>query len=257
MKATKHKACAFCQRSDVKISKEHVIPRWILELYKLGKASHRQMGGQFKHWNGTPAASLQVNSVCKPCNHGWLETMERGVRPLLISMIQSWNKTELNAEQLAKLSAWAYKTAVVFELLDSKHSRYFEIDDRINLYESSAVPDHGVLIWLASYIGPPGLTITSGRIAPLADPHGPVPRDVMAYGVTISISKVALQVLSFRHKTFGRLYGGIRPRSIRAWDDAVINIWPLREGAVFWPPRVGLDNPGMLAFNDRWLGRRP
>jgi hypothetical protein len=87
-----------------------------------------------------------VNRVCKPCNEGWLNDLEKQVEDTLVSAIKGV-KTELTHEMSMAVATWAAKTAAVRSLQDkepqgipNEHFRY--------IYEHRACPPN-TAVWMA------------------------------------------------------------------------------------------------------------
>jgi hypothetical protein len=77
MPSQKRKVCAFCQRDDQEITKEYVVPKWILKLLpkEVESTLFRPDGTRIASWK-LGDSSLMVNNVCKSCNQGWMEQTE-------------------------------------------------------------------------------------------------------------------------------------------------------------------------------------
>lgn len=120
--AAKKNYCIFCGPTDNKITKEHVWPIWISELFKLAA------GGRFttqrfkdgktveKQWTAGEI-SIQAKALCDYCNNIWLGSEFEGaiIKPLLSTAIAQGTHATFRAEQQGFIAAWAYKMALVLE----------------------------------------------------------------------------------------------------------------------------------------------
>jgi hypothetical protein len=78
-------ACVFCGTTTEKITKEHVFPDWISELFGRepgGTAEMVESDGSIQAFPTVPFQQ-QVRVVCKPCNEGWMADLESDVKGFL------------------------------------------------------------------------------------------------------------------------------------------------------------------------------
>jgi hypothetical protein len=114
------KACLFCGASGPgALSKEHVVPLWLLEFLGL-PADDEIFHGVVESATGLLAAPPRIHSsftfvdgrVCETdCNNGWMARLENAARPILIPLLQDRGVETLSAGEAAVLGKWAAKTA--------------------------------------------------------------------------------------------------------------------------------------------------
>jgi hypothetical protein len=72
--------CAFCQRSGVKMSREHVLPHW---LSLAGSDAGQYILERGSKTIRTPLIELITKRVCEDCNTGWMSRIEDGAKAVL------------------------------------------------------------------------------------------------------------------------------------------------------------------------------
>lgn len=119
-------ACIFCDATGVKLSKEHLLPKWSHSLIPTN-ASHRTHS-TWEHGHpirahhthsvsqGTPM-TLRPKVVCASCNNGWMSNLEAEVRLFLSPLIMGAART-LNPTEIAAITRWAVMKSYVAEYLD-------------------------------------------------------------------------------------------------------------------------------------------
>ena len=248
MPARKRKACAFCGRDDQKITNEDALPRWIQNLFSREALVRLETDGRIvASWKSGQKNGPRINDVCESCNTS-MSKLEDSVQPTLKPMITNGTTTHITMDNTRILTSWVYMTAMVFDLIRPNQSApYFLPSERQRIVTepmASILQDEGLNVWLAFYSGQSPWTIQQrkGTIATLTPKREPF--DV--YTFTISIGKVALQVLAFRVKGIV-----INDPAHAIWDNACIRIWPLAKNA-YWPPAWRLKEPGFQAFRHRF-----
>jgi hypothetical protein len=254
MPAQKRKVCAFCQRNDQKISKEHVIPAWILDLYAHDMQSTITMkdnGRITNSWKANKRSGLTINDICKPCNHGWMEQIEKTANPILEPMILG-HKTILNQDKAIILMTWIYKTAMTFDLVRPNiHDSYFSAKERKLFAENKPPLPRQIFARLARIDPPsPGFKLFKGIVRP-DDKTRPTMNFNKFYLSTMSIAHVAFQVLTFRTDK-----PTIDTSSVQDWHGRTIQFWPLTVREVEWPPAVSIGPHEFNGLNERWLASR-
>jgi hypothetical protein len=251
--------CVFC--GHPKTSKEHVIPKWLGEVLRQ-TAPNLPKGVEFgdfvqtyvppgavepsREWT-TVKPDFQVNDVCeRRCNNGWMNDMETCARPYLISMIQGRGRT-LYDEGRTAVSAWAFKTWLMFQLMEAKDVRVAPAEAYPGFYRDR-VPPPGVRIWLGAAQHNLGSWHRSTRF------KAAVPESEAAYiyGATLSIGHLVFQV-------FGTEAREGDTRVVKGnLATLLTEVWPV-EDAIDWPPAGGMLSPVELtvlseAFTRTFLG---
>jgi hypothetical protein len=142
------KPCAFCRRTDEKITNEHVFPNWISRLFGHDPTGTAELvvGGSVKSF---PAVVFQqkVRVVCKPCNEGWMNDLEKQVKVIMGPMMLDGQATELTPAVQGHLATWAVKTAMMMDYLHPSDRVIPEAqyDDFYRLRK----PLPGHIVWIA------------------------------------------------------------------------------------------------------------
>lgn len=253
MPAHKRKTCAFCQRSDQKISKEDVVPKWIVKLLPQGTKCEITTpdGSVIGKWKIGPNGGLTINDVCRACNHGWMADTEKDVKPFLPDMIIG-KETVLKPKDAMALVVWIYKTVMAFDLVRRNIDKaYFTPEERQRYSAMSPIEGRMLFIWLASYTGKTHEFTLTKRLLKANVEIRPFIYDNQVYTATISIGQIAFQILTFRVEKQGKGLRPFRPE----WDKSTIRIWPLLNEAVTWPPAELLSDVGLIAFRERWMDK--
>jgi hypothetical protein len=114
------KACAFRQRKEPKITKEHAWPNWIRRLFPGGRhtLTFAMLDRPQRQWTaGSESMGVTVQDFCRDCNSGWMSAMEHDIAPLLRPLIASDAPQRLRMDGRQRHANWCYKTAVVFDLV--------------------------------------------------------------------------------------------------------------------------------------------
>lgn len=107
------KACMFCGSTSNKISREHVF-RSALRKYvpDIGPVFFQNYeSGQIRDLGNT-MFDQTIRKVCKPCNEGWMESLEVEVEPAL-SALMLGKLTTITPVMATGLARWAAKTHLV------------------------------------------------------------------------------------------------------------------------------------------------
>jgi hypothetical protein len=250
------KRCAFCQRDDRKISNEHAWPNWIrnylpitkdftVEMHRYGKDSNR--------WTPRDDMGVTVNDICKTCNEGWMENeLEKPVQRFLHHMIRDGKPTTLDVNQIMNLVSWAYKTMMVFDLLNPKGDRTFTAKERLAFSKHPRPNVAGLVAWFSSYAGSMLTTATATRLN-FSDSKAML----NATAATFSIGYVTFQLLVYEPNAFPPL--GIWIPDLQIPGNWVVRLWPLDAQTLnrqpIWPPSVRLNDDRMIHFRNTW--KRP
>jgi len=146
------KRCIFCDSILTKStrSKEHVIPKWILENLEPGYIYDHT--GKWTTFPNKPEHVLSVRNysllssllggVCKSCNEGWMSTLETEFKPIFVALYDEQSPLIITRNQGTVIARWAYKTAITANYsanykkiipLDQIHSFYLNHDLPQNL----------------------------------------------------------------------------------------------------------------------------
>ncbi|HBX7975039.1 TPA: hypothetical protein MIG94_11680 [Klebsiella pneumoniae] len=120
------KSCVFCGKNSnqVKITKEHVLPRWMKRELSHAKSYHYSSDyiGHVpvtRDVKGQTSFDMTVSRVCQQCNNGWMsQKLEAPLKNTLLKMILG-EVIKLDEERLNLLCLWSFKTAITRALMDN------------------------------------------------------------------------------------------------------------------------------------------
>ncbi|MHB1209204.1 MAG: hypothetical protein ACYC1I_05805 [Acidimicrobiales bacterium] len=207
----------------------------------------------------------KIGGFCEVCNSGWMNNMEKRVRPFLLRMARDDLATRLTPAMQLALTNWAVKTVLVFDHQDPGNR--VVPDTEYAAFYANKMPLGTHLVWIGRT--DPGLKLddpTQLRYPVSAQKTGIGPEIRVArtaaidysvslsvnespkmYSTTISLGYVVLQVVGTD------LPVGIRPVEPIDFSDTLIPIWPVNSD-VAWPPTKTVDNiTGLNRLNDRWV----
>ncbi|MFF0496437.1 hypothetical protein ACFYU5_08545 [Nocardia aobensis] len=113
------KSCLFCKKVG-NSSREHVLRQRMGDLLGLRKGPHAQLrrwvdGDGPQEYARAAQNSMydwRIKSVCKPCNEGWMDQLDRAVEATVLDLAEGLT-TQITAEQVESITAWAAKTVAV------------------------------------------------------------------------------------------------------------------------------------------------
>lgn len=243
--------CVFCD-SDAPLTEEHAVPGWVGQyLPGEGAFTHtRQAGGQ---WT-TDELDLTVEMVCEACNGGWMEALEREVRPMVTGPITGQAANWTPPEQQV-VATWMVKTAYMLDLASGgrrppgEHFHYLKEHREpparnCHVWATVAVPDHASGVFRAGWIQPAWLTfkgVSSGL-------------QVDGYVLTANVGHLAFQVLGYVGSEHLDLREAplVTPTGEVAAQHYNLKLWEPGGAAVHWPPPFGFDPDGLIAYAGRW-----
>jgi len=141
------KNCIFCGTKLTRRnrSKEHLIPRWLLDIVQ---SNDIEFFGKHTTFPNKPEVllseryqgkySLVLGGVCKNCNNNWLSQLENNTKPILLAVLDDRSPIILTYDQFILLAKWAYKTAVTLNyaanyknIIPLTQIHNFYLDDKI------------------------------------------------------------------------------------------------------------------------------
>lgn len=230
--------CIFCDSaSGARLTKEHVFPDWLRQLFpRSPNDSHTR--GQAS-WAGLEpttavtkgqgqAGSRRVKVVCKDCNNGWLSNMENQIKPLLMRLIRG-EPCVLDTHAQRTLAAWAAKTAMVGEFVQPTKVA-IPPADRQSFMRNQVPPESGWWIWIAgngSIEWLTGINHFSARLN--VTPVAPVtPNIVNLQSTTLGIGQLLIHLVSTT----------VAGQSFALKDPEAADlrpIWPPPNSDIIWP----------------------
>jgi hypothetical protein len=108
--------CVFCGTTGA-LSREHVVAKWIRKALQITEPVKVYSGTTYV--GAAETLAIVFREVCSSCNTGWMEQLERAVRPVLEPMLLGaapGTSHVLNPDQQAILATWAVKTSLLLTL---------------------------------------------------------------------------------------------------------------------------------------------
>jgi hypothetical protein len=151
--------CIFCERafgSGRKRSGEHAFPKWTANALpgKSRRVKHTytpfmDAGSEYREWTADGYA-LVAKVVCRPCNHGWMDTtIERPARPHLWPIIQGAAVT-LTEGACERIANWGLKTAMMIDMCHRPEGRSVPAGTYPELFAVQNVLPH-TFVWLGAW----------------------------------------------------------------------------------------------------------
>lgn len=104
--------CAFCKRTGIKMSREHVMPKWLSEAgAAIGGYYHMERAGKTIR---TPLMEAVTKRICEDCNTGWLSRIETGAAPVFRSLLGQTAKIDQIRRWI--IARWFSKTILTAQL---------------------------------------------------------------------------------------------------------------------------------------------
>lgn len=232
------KACAFCERSGVKMSREHVLPRW------LSRAGGHAGGYTWEHNGKTMHSAIMdvvTKQICRDCNTGWLSRIEDGAERVINPLLTA-AATKISELDRWVISRWWTKTLMTCQLALVSRGEATIIDtESYARFFTSPQPSLNQMTFLSGYQGTL-LPIFFALRSPKSATQEPGAfffhfHNVVLWGF-ISPLDVPVDI---------RLPTGI--------NDAAHIVWPPQRGLLWcvdpteylpWPPSYVLDEPAVI-----------
>jgi hypothetical protein len=250
-------ACIFCRepfglgraRSD-----EHAAPQWCAGLLPPVSAEGRPehvviietAAGREELFRGVRDPFTTVaEDVCVPCNTGWMHELEEWAERWLAKPIQGEGRALRYWRQVCAAS-WAVKTALVWELVEPEH-RTIPLEV-LNIFHKLQRPGGRQQVWLGRYQGSqPHNSWRRTAAHHIEAPPGVEADGADGYLVVVTIGELAIVVLGHLFSLHGVSVGDPLPGIPlhERFPGQLIQIWPLTNEAVSWPPPTILDDAAL------------
>lgn len=114
------KTCIFCKSDLAKVgrAREHIVPQWLQREWGFAddivEPTHFDEKLNAVSVRRHTFDSFLAGHVCAPCNNGWMSTLERNSKSLILDLASGQRPIlELNDTAALLLARWAVKTAFV------------------------------------------------------------------------------------------------------------------------------------------------
>ncbi|MHB8243146.1 MAG: hypothetical protein ACYDHN_14300 [Solirubrobacteraceae bacterium] len=244
-------ACVFCGTTTEKITNEHVFADWISELFghePVGTAEMVESDGSIKAFPAVPFQQ-KVRVVCRPCNEGWMSSLEVAVKDFLGPMLLEGQPTSLSRDEQRALATWTIMTAM---MMDHLHPTELVVPDvQFSEFYAAKAPLAGHLVWVgfrerlddeterellgSVYAQSLGEFFVTPEVATHTEQWQREGRNV--YRITFAIGHVAFQI--FGHNLLTEMQVQVPP-------DAPVHIIDAGTEPVEWPPAKPIESIGGL-----------
>jgi len=174
--------------------------------------------------------SLVFGGVCKDCNNGWMSTLETDCKPIITKLLNNRHfVTKLNKNEREKLSAWAFKTALMINagsnyrkivpLVHFSHLyKYQSIIKNINI-DIGFLPERKTLEWRQSQIA-------IGFMRP--------DEKEFFHELLKQSYKISMQIMSIGIRvSYSPIVKGVHYKISCKENDMNIRIWPYQKNSQF------------------------
>ena len=218
---------------------EHVIAKWVGNAYPNAMFTTNGPDGRKII---AKVIEITVDTVCRPCNHGWMSDLESKCAPLLKPMLKG-EQRGLSLKQQTLLAQWATKTAMTLDQTVPLEMRVFSPDEGKQLMDRE-LPPPGTGVQLARYDGT-GIFLDFGHNdlyrGAVEDPANPGPPDGHRTAIRIDQLIVEVNVTSDSNLDLRSGTTGV------AVTDLLQPIWPA-SAPVAWPPRIAMGDATWTSF---------
>lgn len=171
-----------------------------------------------------------------------MSALESDIKGFLAEMISDASfHTVLSSDQQTLLATWATKSAMVLEHASPRAKKIYTFEQR-NYLKENRRPPSGIAVCVASYNGTRRLHSTLKNLrAETAE---------RVQTATVAVDNVIVQVTTGPWPTDRphRVISGEQSR----WDSYVVDIWPIQQREVAWPPAQRVTDEDLYAFADRF-----
>ncbi len=188
---------------------------------------------------------IQVREVCRPCNQGWMNDREQGVRPFLEPMLKG-DPITTTPEQMARLAQWCAQKFIVMEHA-SRGTSLTPRPDREALRIAGQIPPY-FRIYMGNHLSKSRSASRRDSLTLSLSAAGPVPPLNGMYRNIQTISLIIGKL--FIHLNAARVDGFDFESTYfvsRVWDEC--RIWPDPNSSHSWPHRPLLDNSGLSTMS--------
>ena len=237
--------CIFCDNNSG--SREHFWPKWIHERYAFGPIKMEAKG---KEVIVIPNPELKVKTVCRTCNNGWMSDLEAESIPVIGEMVDG-KPIDLSEEQQKLVATWSMKTAMMSDSMKGRNvpNTFFTKDEGRELRVERTIPPL-TLVWLGSVDDMHLLSM--GTDFTLNDAEGKRLATVIA--ATIVAGRFVTQIVRVHMNQKNKVLADL-PCKFGDWNEKLIQIWPIKQPTLHWPPPKAFTNggpDGIAYLADRW-----
>jgi hypothetical protein len=246
------KKCLFCPTT--KLSREHLWPHWICELFPRADYAHdiTERSENRKHHKIQNSLTKRFPCVCEKCNNGWMSDVEQLAIPVLRPMILGNHPKQLRTHDQYVLATWLSLRFIIFDAYSaaSIEREYFSSDERSCFAQHSDKPLLGSRVWLAVMASDwqGAAYLTQAAVRP--------DKNIAAQISTCVIGHVVLQMFVAKGDWESNFinqdnpYFNPKKLLVPPWSHFASQIWPYRFVKT-WPPSKKFSDAEFDAFSRR------
>jgi hypothetical protein len=240
------RTCIFCHKKAS--TREDAWPLWLMKRFPTSSTSRMdaERGGQkLGSWR-MAKPKLPLKWLCATCNNGWMSRLENEAKPVLEFMFDDKLK-DIDASSQSTLARWAVKTAMVLECINPDRTWFYSVDERQLMRATQSLPPR-TSVWIGKCINQPNIYSAAKDLRTTPDDGG-----IHAYSTTMAFGSLAFQIVSL--KTPATI-----PENVTLtydvtegpWGQTLLQVWPITQESVGWPPHYGLNSEfGLDALTER------
>lgn len=241
----KSRSCMFC--SGNASTREDVWPTWLRKRFQSDDARvfAERRGASLGSWR-PGNTGLRVKRVCALCNNGWMSGLENDAKPLVESILDD-RLTCISPGAQSTLAIWSMKTAMVHEGVDSQDTWFYSQDERERLRTARMLPER-TAVFIAKCVAQPHIySAAKNHRTPARD------GDIRAHVTTVAFGPVAFQVVTIRVPSVVPANVNVTyDVSAGPWETTLVQMWPVAQQSLAWPPKHGLEgDDGLYALTER------
>ena len=229
------RTCMFCH--ELADTGEDAWPQWLIKRFPSSDVARtylERVERAVNSWH-TRKPKLVVKRVCSGCNNGWMSRLENEAKPVLESILDGRLQSLDPSAQLT-LAKWAVKTAMVLEAIDSSRPWFYSENERWLMREAQKIPVR-TSAWIAKCIHHPHIYSVKKYLSTVRGDDGP-----RAIATTMAFGFLAFQVVSIRTPPETPTHDPVSYAvSNGPWEQTLVQIWPISDRLLTWPPYYGLD----------------
>jgi hypothetical protein len=229
------RTCMFCH--ELADTREDAWPQWLIKRFPSSDIARTYLERgehDVNSWH-TRKPKLVVKRVCSGCNNGWMSRLESEAKPVLESILDGHLKSLDPSAQLT-LAKWAVKTAMVLEAIDSSRPWFYSENERWLMREAQNIPVR-TSVWIAKCIHHPHIYSVKKDLSTARGDDG-----LRAIATTMAFGFLAFQVVSIGTPPEIPTHVPVSYEvSNGPWEQTLVQIWPISDRLLTWPPYYGLD----------------
>jgi len=203
--------------------------------------------GKLRQWR-RGKIDEKVRVLCKPCNSGWMSSLEDEVRKTFSTIIREGGNISLLSRGRTLLARFTFKCAVVANYADPENGQpFFDTRERYRFKETLKLPPN-VNMWIAAFDEPVGHHGISNWYCTSSSQV-----DIIFFTYTLQVGHLVVQLHLGKWKSL--LHGGLdipEVQPIEEWGSIPTRFWPNEGFPVLWPPALSLNAKTVHHFANRW-----